>query len=179
MQAIYLDHNATTPLAPEVIESMNEHMLHVYANPSSPHQLGRQAKALLLSARREVASYLGVRPREVLFTSSGTEAVNLFLRGFCAARSPAHIVTSSVEHSCVYTTVQELEQLGWTADFVAPGLNGAVSVEDVENALLPETSLIAVMAVNNETGVKTDLDALATLASERGIALFVDGVAGA
>jgi len=177
MHPIYLDHNATTPLAPEVVEVMTEHLHQVFANPSSPHQLGRQAKALLVRARREVASYLGVRPREVVFTASGTEATNLFIRGYCSDRPPGHMITSSVEHSCVYTTVQAMENAGWTADFVAPGLHGAITAESVEAALRPETSLIAVMAVNNETGVKTDLDALAALAAERGIALFVDGVA--
>ncbi len=174
--SIYLDNNATTGPDPRVIKEMNVCFKRDYGNPSSPHSLGRQARQRVNRARRTVSSYLGVKPREIVFTSSGTESINMFIRGFCANKEPGHIVTSSVEHAAVYATVQEMENLGWDATFLAPGLWGAVTPEAVAEAIRPNTSLIVLMAANNETGVKTDIDAIATIATRSGIAFLVDAV---
>ncbi|MDP1835293.1 MAG: cysteine desulfurase family protein [Chlamydiales bacterium] len=176
-RTIYLDNNATTPLDPKVIQAITHCLKHDFGNPSSPYTLGRQSRVLVDEARRNVASYLGVRPRELIFTSSGTEALNTLIRGICSGRPPGHIVTSSVEHSAVFATVQEMERAGWNVTFLAPGSFGSVSAQAVHSAITPHTALIAIMAVNNETGVKTDIDGIATVARETGVPLIVDGVA--
>ncbi len=177
MTAIYLDNNSTTMMAPYVIQKMTHVLQNHYGNPSSAHSFGRDSRALIDEARRSIATYLGVKPREIIFTSSGTEAINLAIRGICQGHTQGHIVTSSVEHAAVFNTVQAMESAGWLCTFVAPGLYGAITADAIRAAITPNTALIAVMAVNNETGVKTDIDAIAALAEENGIPLFVDGVA--
>ncbi len=174
---IYLDNNATTPLDPHVIHAMTRSLKQDFGNPSSSHVVGRHIRGLLDDARRSIASYLGVKPRELVFTSGGTEAINTVIRGLTKGCLPGHIVTSSVEHSAVFNTVQEMERLGWNVTFVAPGLWGAITPDAVRAAMTSHTVLIAVMAVNNETGVKTDVEGIAQVAMEAGIPLFVDGVA--
>ncbi len=174
---IYLDNNATTALDPQVLQAMTHSLKNDYGNPSSSYSAGRQARGVVDEARREMASYLGVKPRELIFTSSGTEAVNMAIRGTCAGRLPGHIVTSSVEHSCVFNTVQAMEQLGWQATFLAPGSYGAVDPDAVRDAMTKHTAFIAIMAVNNETGVKSDIEGIAAVAREAGVPLLVDGVA--
>lgn len=175
--SIYLDNNATTALDPRVISAMVQSYEQDVGNPSSVHSAGRHAHAVLEKARRAIASYLGVKQREVIFTSSGTEAVNMMIRGICHGHRPGHILTSCVEHSCVFATVQEMQRFGWTATFLAPGEFGAVTKEAVQAAITPQTALIAIMAVNNETGVKSDLEGIAQVAKDAGIPLLVDGVA--
>ncbi|TXI39248.1 MAG: cysteine desulfurase [Nitrosomonas sp.] len=174
---IYLDNNATTPLDPHVLHAVVSCLKGHYGNPSSSHSFGREARILVDEARRSIASYLGVKPREVIFTSSGTEAINSVIRGICLGRLPGHIVTSSAEHSAVYHTVQEMERLGWQSTFLAPGSYGSVHADAVRSAITRQTALIAIMAVNNETGVKSDVEGIAAVAKEAGIPLLVDGVA--
>ncbi len=174
---IYLDNNATTAIDPLVLDAMVEVMRMGATNPSSVHILGQRANSLLCEARRAISDYLGVKPRELLFTSGGTEGANLFIRGFCTTECQGHIISSEIEHSAVYKTIQAMEKTGWTVTYLPAGQAGAVSAESLEEAIRPETKLIALMAVNNETGVKTDLEAIATLAAVRNIAFFVDGVA--
>lgn len=176
-QRIYLDNNATTPLDSRVIQSMMHVLKHDFGNPSSIHEPGRHARELIDEARRSIASYLGVKPRELIFTSSGTEAINLVIRGMCQRRLPGHILTSSIEHSCVFATLQDMERLGWTATFLAPGPSGAVTADAIKAGITRHTALIAIMAANNETGVKSDIEGIAAVAREAGIPLLVDGVA--
>lgn len=161
---------------PKVIQVMTHCFKNDYGNPSSAHTPGRQARALVDEARRNIASYLGTRPREVIFTGSATEALNMAIRGICVGRQPGHIITSSVEHSAVFSTVQEMERAGWQVTFLAPGPHGAVSPAAVHAAVTPQTALIAIMAVNNETGVKSDIEGIASIALSTGIPLLVDGV---
>ncbi|HXF28585.1 MAG TPA: aminotransferase class V-fold PLP-dependent enzyme, partial [Chlamydiales bacterium] len=172
---IYLDNNATTALASEVLEATCN-ALKIFGNPSSIHSFGQDAKALLLQARDECACFFAVRPHEVLFTSSGTEALNMLLRGFFGAQCKGHIITSSSEHSAVYNTVQALQVLGCKATFLNPGLFGAIQPEQLLEAIQPDTRLITLMAANSETGVKTDIAKMAKIAKDKGIAFVVDGV---
>lgn len=174
---IYLDNNATTALDPRVLEVVVEAYCTYSGNPSSSHARGRASQVRLTAARDLIASFLGVRSKEIIFTSGGTEAANLVIRGVLFGLPEAHVITSSVEHSCVYATVKALENNGCSATFLSPGSWGAVSVEEVVKALKPTTRLIAIMAVNNETGVKTDVEGIAKIAEQRGIPIFVDGVA--
>lgn len=174
---IYLDNNATTPLDPEVMQAMLPCLKNDFGNPSSAYTLGRQARASIDRARKEIASYLGVRSREIIFTSGATEAINMVIKGICQNRQPGHIISSSIEHSAVFSTLQEMERAGWSVTFLAPGLQGAISAEAIQEAITPNTALIAIMAVNNETGVKSDIETIAAIAQEFAVPLLVDGVA--
>lgn len=176
-KSIYLDHNANTFVAPSVIKAVTDYMTDVVGNPSSIHQFGRNSKKYYTESRDCIAKYLGVRPDEVIFTSGGTEGANLVIRGIFNGQTSGHVITSTAEHSCVYQTVKILEKQGIEATYLKPGLVGAPSPEDVKAALRPDTRLIAIMSVNNETGVKTDIASIAAIAHAAGVPFFVDGVA--
>lgn len=177
LKTIYLDNNATTAMDPRVVSTMVEVMQAGACNASSVHAHGRSAQGLLVDSRRIISSYLGIKPRELIFTSGGTEGANLFIRGFCMTEKKGRILTSEVEHSAVYKTVQAMQLTGWEVDYIPVGAFGAASVEAVAEAMRPDTKLIALMAVNNETGVRSDVEGIAKLAAASGVALFVDGVA--
>ncbi|MCB1112102.1 MAG: cysteine desulfurase [Chlamydiales bacterium] len=177
MVKIYLDNNATTPLAPEVIALLNETMPTVFGNPSSTHHQGQEARALITDARDIIAHYFDVRPREVVFTSGATEALNMVIQGIFSGNFVGHVISSSVEHSAVYRTLKYLEEKGLEVTFLEPGTYGAVTPEQVAEAIRPNTRLIALMAVNNETGVKTDITTIAALAECEKIPFLVDAVA--
>jgi cysteine desulfurase len=174
---IYLDNNASTPLDPRVLAIIEEDLRNNYGNPSSSHSLGQESRKRLTQARHSIATYFKVKPSELVFTSGGTEAINMVIRGLFQSNPTGHIITSSVEHSCVYATVKAMEANGTQATFLSPGLWGAVTVDAVKAAIQSDTRLLAFMAVNNETGVKTDIEGIAALAEERGIPFLVDGVA--
>lgn len=177
MQRIYLDYNASTPLDPRLRPLLIQELEEDVGNPSSVHFYGQQRRRKLEESRQIIARFFRVRPNEVIFTSGGTEGASLLLRGVVGARKVQHIISSSAEHSCVYRTLQDLQDKGTDVTFLAAGEWGAVSPEAVEQAITPQTGLITLMAVNNETGVKTNLDAIAKIAEERNIPLIVDGVA--
>jgi cysteine desulfurase len=174
---VYLDNNATTALDPRVLRVMVDALENLFGNPSSAHTFGQIARQKINEARRAIALSLGVRPQEVIFTSGGTEGVNCVLKGFCQKNPQAHIISSMAEHACVYATLRELERDGHQVSFLSPGLHGAVTPEAVKSAIQPHTGLICLMAVNNETGVKTDISAIAAIAHEAKIPFFVDAVA--
>lgn len=174
---IYLDNNSTTPLDPRILNAMIADWQGAFGNPSSIHSFGQEVRNRLTKARRSIASYLQVKPNEIIFTSSGTESSNMVIKGIFEEKPSGHIITSTVEHSCVYSTIRYLERLGCSVTYLSPGLDGAVTAEDVQNAIRSDTRLIALMAVNNETGVKTDFEKIAQIAFEKGIPFFVDGVA--
>lgn len=174
---IYLDNNASTPIDPRVLAVMEEDLCHHYGNPSSAHALGQDSRKRLTQARHAVAGFFHVRPNELIFTSGGTEALNMVIKGLFLDNPHGHIITSSVEHSAVYATVKALEKGNVHATFLSVGVHGAATVEAVEAAIRPDTRLITLMAVNNETGVKTDIEAIAELAYERRIPFVVDGIA--
>lgn len=177
-QRIYLDNNATTKIAPQVIAAMTQELQIHQGNPSSSHSPGKAAHSRLTKARDSIASFLKVKPQEIIFTSGGTEGINLILRGFFSARTGGHLISSNVEHSSVYATLKDLEASGsCQATYLPAGLWGAVTVDAVREAIRSDTKLIALMAVNNETGVRTDIEGIAALAQEKGIPFFVDGIA--
>jgi cysteine desulfurase len=176
-QRIYLDNNATTPLDPRLIQFVRENIARLQGNPSSMHQEGQQARRLISQARETVAAFLGVRPSEIIFTSSGTESVNMILRGLADVEGPGHLISSAVEHSSTLSTLKYLEKNGWEVDYLAPGRSGAITPQAVLEAIRPATKLIVLMAANNETGVRTHIEAIAALAKSRKILFAVDGVA--
>ncbi|CRX38146.1 cysteine desulfurase family protein [Estrella lausannensis] len=176
-KGIYLDNNASTEIDPAVKQAYFDAIEKSLGNPSSMHYAGQSQKKLLSEARYTIASYLGVKPTEIYFTSGATESVNMILRGIAEVHPGCHIVSSSVEHACVINTLSHLEKKGTQVTYIHPGLFGAATKEQVESALTKDTKLIALMAINNETGVKTDIEAIAELAKKRGIPFFVDGAA--
>lgn len=174
---IYLDNNATTPLDPQVAEAVYDDLKNHFGNPSSIHSFGQDSRSRLLQARDILAAYLHVKPAEIIFVSSGTEAMNMLIRGLLQDKPGSHIISSSVEHSSVYTTLKVLEKDNHSVTYLAPGLYGAIRPEAVREAIRGDTKLITVMAANNETGVKTDIAAIAKLAEEFKIPFIVDGIA--
>lgn len=173
---IYLDNNASTAVDPYVVDAMLETLRSSGGNPSSLHTFGREARGQLTKARQTIASFLHVKPSELIFTSSATEALNMVIRGLLK-RSPGHVISSVAEHAAVYTTLKQLAEEGTSVTFLQTGLAGNVTPEIVKAAIQPATRLIVLMAVNNETGVKTDMNAIAQIADHAGIPFVVDGVA--
>lgn len=170
MERIYLDNNATTALDPRVLEAMLPELASTPSNPSSTHFFGKEARARLQKYRAQIAHYCKAKPEEILFTSGGTEAMNLLIRG----SAKGHVISTNTEHSCVYKTLQ---LHGLEVDFLPSGLWGAVDPDQIRKALRPNTRFIILSAVNNETGVKIDLEAIAAIAEEAQVPLYVDGVA--
>ena len=166
---IYLDHSATTPVDPRVAQAMMRTITEVFGNPSSVHGFGQQARAALDRARREVAALINARPNEIIFTSGGTEANNLALRGICepSATHGRHIITSSIEHPSVRGVCDALEQRGWEVTRLPVYANGIVKVEDVREALRSDTVLVTVMLANNEIGTIQPMAEIGALVRER------------
>jgi cysteine desulfurase len=173
---IYLDHNATTPLAPEVLEAMLPYLGEDFGNPSSIHQFGRRAKGALIDAREAVASCLSASPNEIVFTASGTEADNLAILGVVAAaeeeaRPRRHLVGTTIEHHAVLNVLKHLEKSGHPVTYLPVDRSGRVAPGSLREALRPDTLLVSVMSANNETGVIQPVGELAE-ASRRAGALF-------
>ncbi|MCH9634753.1 MAG: Cysteine desulfurase NifS [Chlamydiae bacterium] len=176
-ERIYLDNNATTALDPKVFEAMCFDLCQLPRNPSAIHSFGQEARNELTRARRGLASSLGVLPDEILFSSGASESNNYLLRGFFEKIFPKKVITTQVEHSSILKNVQNYEKSGGRVTFLPIDERGAPQVEDLEKEIDAETGLIVVMAANNETGVKTDIEAFAKLAKEHSVPLCVDGVA--
>ncbi len=178
MRRIYLDNNATTPLAPQVLEAMTPFLTGQFGNASSIHWFGQRAKAAIEAAREQVARLLNARPNEIIFTSGGTESDNTALFGAVeAARGESkHIITTAIEHHAVLHTARALEQRGVRATFVRVGSNGVVNPADVERAIAPDTVLISVMHANNELGTIQPLEEIGKIARARKICFHTDAV---
>ncbi len=151
---IYLDHAATTPPDPRVLEAMLPYLTRYWGNPSSLYTEAQQARRGLDAARRSVANVLGCQPREVIFTSGGSESDNLAVRGaaYAARQRGNHIVTSAIEHHAVLHTVQQLEKEGFRASYVPVDSEGFIDLAALERAVEPETTVVSVMYANNEVG---------------------------
>ena len=160
--SIYLDNSATTTLAPEVIEKINETNSKYYGNPSSVHTVGQEARHVVDEARREVADFFGANPEEIIFTSGGSESDNLAIRGIISNSEPRtskpHVITSATEHHAVLHTIEDLEKEGKIeATYIKPDKDGLISPESVEKEIRPNTILVSLIYVNNETGVVTPI----------------------
>ncbi len=174
----YFDHNASTPVSPQVLETAAECLGQVYGNASSIHRFGQAARQRLEMARRQLAALTGRGPREIVFTSGGTEADNLALLGTVrrAARAPRHVVTTAIEHPAVLNACAQLEREGVEATYVPVGGDGVVDPDDIRRALRPHTVLISVMHANNELGTVQPLAEIAAVARTAGVCLHSDGV---
>jgi cysteine desulfurase len=171
---IYLDHAATTPLDPEVLDAMLPYFGEVYGNPSSIYTPGRKARAALDDARDTVARALGCESRELIFTSGGSEADNLAIRGVASRNRDRgnHIICSQVEHHAVLHTCQDLERHGFEVTYLAVDRYGRVSVDDLAAALRPDTLLVSVMTGSNEVGTLEPVRELAAVTHEKTSAYF-------
>lgn len=161
---VYLDHNATTPLDARVLEAMLPFLTERYGNASSRHEYGRAARAAIDTARQQVAAAVGAHPTEVVFTSGGSEANNLFIKGAAACLKPATVAVSAIEHPCVREPAQDLKRLGWDVHEIAVDAEGRIAETDFSVALAKPAKLVSVMLANNETGVLQDIPALAAQA---------------
>lgn len=176
---LYFDHAASTPPDPDVVESVSKTMQTYYGNPSALHRMGVEAERLLQQARHVVAQALQVEPQEIIFTSGGTESINLALKGvsFQYKSRGRHIVTTQIEHSAGIECCRQLEQLGFEVTYVPADATGAVSPEDVIGAVRDDTILVSVMHVNNETGRIQPVEEIGRALRQRsGVLFHVDAV---
>jgi cysteine desulfurase len=162
-----LDHSATTPVDPRVANAMARAVVETFGNASSVHGFGQQARAAIDRARRDVAALIGAKQNEIVFTSGGTEANNLAIRGLCEAAPGRHVITSAIEHPSVSGVCAELEKRGWEVTRLPVYANGIVRIEDVVDALRPDTVLITVMLANNEIGTIQPISQIGSLVHEK------------
>lgn len=179
-QTIYLDHAATTPLDPAVLDIMQPYLLNHYGNPSSIHHAGRLALHAVDEARDTVAQLLGSRAREIIFTSGGSEANNLAIRGVALAQREAgcgnHIITAATEHHAVLHTVEYLQQAGFTVTLLPVNAQGLIAPEALQDALQPDTVLVTLMYANNEIGVIQPLAEFGAICRAHSIPFHTDAV---
>lgn len=174
----YFDHNATTPVDPRVREAMARALEEDWGNPSSIHRDGQRARVALEEARRKVGAYLGAGPKEIVFTSGGTEADNLAVLGAVRAdgRPRKHVITAAVEHPAVLEAARRLESEGVAVTYLQPSREGVIDVAAVKRMIRPETVLVSVMHANNETGAVQPLAEVGRVCREAGVLLHSDGV---
>ncbi|MDH5494016.1 MAG: aminotransferase class V-fold PLP-dependent enzyme, partial [Myxococcales bacterium] len=172
---IYLDHNATTPLLPEAVEAMLPFLREHFGNPASAHPAGRRARAGVERARAQVAGLLGCTPAEIVFTSGGTEANNLAIRGVAEARPERRsIVTSILEHPAAAEPCAWLEAQGWRLTRVGADAEGRVRLDALRQAVDEETALVTVMHAQNETGALQPIAEIAAAARAKGALMHTD-----
>src|SRR5688572_733516 len=173
---VYLDHNASTPVHPDVIAEMVPYFGQTYGNPSSVHGFGREAREGLDRARERVAAFLRVNADDLVFTSGGTESDNLAIKGLAFAKKTGHIITSKIEHHAVLRTCQWLETQGFDATYLPVDEYGMVDPDDVKRAIRPDTIAISVMHANSEMGTIQPIAAIGALAREHEVPFHVDAV---
>ena len=177
MNRIYFDNNASTPIDPHVLRILIEEIKEEVGNPSSMHFHGKKCLKKLEDSRAVISRYFKVKPHQVVFNSGGTEGAAMLLQGFLNNHSQPHVISSSAEHSCVYQTLQEVKKKGVDVTFLTPGVWGTPRPEEIEKAICPATRLIVLTAVNNETGVLTDIEAISSIAQRKNLPFILDGVA--
>ena len=175
---IYLDHNATTPPAPEAVAAMNRCLTETWGNPSSLHAYGQQARAAMEHARLALAALIHAPAANILFTGSATEATNQLLLAplLGASSGPRHLITSAIEHPCVLEPARVLESHGWSVTRLGADAEGRVDPHSVADAIRPETALVSVMLANNDTGVIQPIREIAEIARRCGVPMHTDAV---
>jgi len=178
MKRIYLDHAATTPTHPDVVQAMLPYFSEAFGNPSSIHSVGQETKAPIEEARDKVARLVGARSEEIIFTSGGTEADNFAIKGVAYANQGKgnHIITTSIEHHAVLEPCRFLQKQGFEVTYLPVDSKGMVDPEDVRHAITDRTILISVMYANNEIGTIQPLAAIGGIAREKGVYLHTDAV---
>jgi cysteine desulfurase len=174
---IYLDHNATTPVLPEVFEAMRPYFCEEWGNPSSAYKFGSKLKGVIETARAQVAELIGAQPREIIFTSCATESNNAAIHAALKANpSKRHIVTSAVEHSSVLNYCMALEKEGYRVTYLPVDRDGLLKLADLENAVTGETAVVSLMWANNETGVLFPVQEIADFCRSRSVLYHCDAV---
>jgi cysteine desulfurase len=174
MRRVYLDNNATTPLLPEVFEAMQPYFAEHFGNASSIHHHGQETRAAVERARESVATLLGCRASEIVFTSGGTEGDNLAISGLTLAGD--HVISSTIEHHAVLNSCKHLEAMGCEVTYVPVDGRGLIDPDDVRRALRPNTKLITIMMANNETGVLQPVNEIGKIAAEADVYFHTDAV---
>ncbi len=174
---IYLDHNATTPVLPEVFEAMRPYFCEEWGNPSSTYRFGAKLKTVIENARESVADFLGAHPREIVFTSCGTESNNTAINAALMANpQKRHIITSTVEHSSVLNYCMALERQGYRVTYLPVDGDGLLKIVDLEAAITSETAIVSLMWANNETGVLFPVAGIADACRARSVLFHCDAV---
>jgi len=176
---VYIDYNATTPLAPSVLDAVVHASREVFGNPSSIHHFGQQAKATLDEARSAVAALIHGDPSEIVFTSGGTEADNFAIRGAAEAvevTGRKHLIATAIEHEAVLNTLKALARRGWRTTLLPVEKDGIVSPDRLREAIAADTAVVSVMHANNEIGTIQPIAALAAIAHEHGALMHTDAV---
>jgi cysteine desulfurase len=174
---IYLDHNATTPVLPEVLEAMMPYFTSEWGNPSSAYKFGSKLKGVIETAREQVAELIGAQPREVIFTSCGTESNNTAIHAALQANpKKRHVVTSVVEHSSVLNYCMALERQGYRVTYLPVDRDGLLKLADLENAIKGDTAVVSLMWANNETGVLFPVKEIAEICRSHGVLYHCDAV---
>jgi cysteine desulfurase len=173
---VYLDHNASTPVHPEVLAEMLPFFSEQFGNPSSVHGFGREARAGLDTARERVGRFLGVAPEEIVFTSGGTESDNLGVKGLAWARGRGHLITTKIEHHAVLRACQWLEGQGFAVTYLGVDGYGMVDPDDVKRAIRPDTIGVSIMHANSEVGTIQPIAAIGAIAHGAGVPFHVDAV---
>lgn len=178
MRSIYLDHNATTPLDPEVLEAMLPVLQEHFGNPSSIHAHGRAARVRIDEAREQVADLIHAQPGEIVFTSGGTESDNQAIQGvaFALKNQGNHIITSRIEHPAVLNTCRELTKMGFQVDYISVDTSGRVDMHELEQVINKNTILITIQHSNSEVGTLQDIGKIGEIAHQHGILFHTDAV---
>jgi len=173
-----MDHSATSPVDPEVFEAMKPYFIDSFGNASTLYSLGREGKMAMEAARAEVASIIGAEPKEIIFTSGGTESDNLAIKGtaYKFKNKGNHIITSNIEHPAVDETCKYLEKNGFKVTYLPVGTDGIVKIKDLEDAITDDTILITIMHANNEIGTIQPIEKIGAIAREKGIYFHTDAV---
>jgi cysteine desulfurase len=179
VRKVYLDHAATTPVHPKVVEAMLPYFTAKFGNPSNLHDMGREAKNAVEDARGKTAELIGAKPEEIYFTSSGTESNNFAVKGLAQANSQKgnHIIVSQVEHFSVLHPVKSLEKAGFKVTQVAPDKQGIIDPEAVAKAITKETVLVSIMHSNNEIGTLQPIEEIGAITRSKGVLFHTDAVA--
>ena len=176
---VYADNAATTRIAPQVLDAMLPYLKEEYGNPSTLYKLGREAKIAIEKAREQVAQVIGAKAEEIFFTGSGTEADNMALKGVLygpAGKGKKHLITTKIEHHAVLHTAMALEKEGFQVTFLDVDKNGRVDLEELKQAITPDTALVSIMAANNEVGTIQPIEEIGKICREEGVLVHTDGV---
>lgn len=178
MKKIYMDHNATAPVHPAVVDAILPYYREAYGNASSVHAFGREARSAMEEAREKIAEFIGAQPREIVFTSGGTESDNFAIAGvaYQNAKKGKHIITTAIEHPAVLNTCEHLETHGFEVTYLGVDRHGIVSLDDLREAIREDTILITIMHANNEIGTIEPMKEIGEIAREKGIVLHSDAV---
>ena len=178
MRRIYLDYAATTPCDPQVLKAMEPYFFEKFGNPSSIHSFGQEAKGAIEEAREKLASFLGTKPEEIIFTSGGTESNNFAVGGvaYAQAKKGNHIITTAIEHHAIIEPCKLLEKRGFKVTYVSPDKYGLVSPEDIKKAITDKTILVSIMHANNEIGTIEPIAEIGKITRDKGISFHTDAV---